>query len=193
MRCSFHESRAGPDAKPWLNLRIPILNRLDVLIHILREGIRVNHPKLLTLKDQIGPLQSKLPESQKLRTDRPEPRTVGGKPRDAPRLIVIFHPDRIPATIVDQSGLPLFNDPLELWKLPFTKSPFIPVAAVELHVLELYDEVELRPGLVPRCVPHCFAGRDAAGHFCEREHVVVGEDLLVHFLHVFVDSRTASV
>lgn len=144
MHWFFNEPRAGYIPRAKLGIRIPILNRLNILVHILRKGIWVDHPQLLTLEYQIGPLQSKLPKSQKLRTDRPEPRTVGCKPGDAPRLIVILHPDGVPAAVVDQCGLPFFNDLLEFRKFPFTKHPFIPVSAVELDVLELYDEVELR-------------------------------------------------
>lgn len=45
-----------------LDVRVPILNRFNVLIHVLRKGVRIDHAQFLALEDQVCSLQRELPQ-----------------------------------------------------------------------------------------------------------------------------------
>ena len=145
----------------------------------------IHHAQLLALIDIGRSLHGVGHGAQQLGALLAVDAAVGESAQRA-RLIVVRQIQAVPAPAV-KSGLPLGHDLLELHEVPGDQIPLVPGAAVNGHVLELEQHIDLLP-LVRYIQLRDFWGD--IGCFTHGHSVVVRQHVIVELPQVLMDVGT---
>lgn len=160
--------------------------------HLLRKLVRVRHSQLLSLEDDDCSPEREEPDGEELGGVLSSSFRAVAKPAEAPWLVVVLHPHRVPAVASGHLCLPAVHFFLKFRQFPVvSQEPLVSVVAIQLDVVKMQDEIELLLTCFPRYEVRANVWSNTARHLAKSEGIIVSEDFVMHLVEVLVDSRPA--